>query len=434
MSDPDPSGPVRARELVAAHRGGRGSVLATAQTTLARIADVEPDLRAFAHLDPAAVLERARELDAVPPSARGPLHGLPVGLKDIIDTADAPTAYGSPIHAGHRPERDAIVVDRLRVAGALIVGKTVTTEFALFTPGPTRNPHDPTRTPGGSSSGSAAAVAAGLLPIALGTQTAGSVVRPASFCGIVGAKPTFGRVPFDGVKLCSEHLDTLGVMAQDAEDAALVLAVMADEPMPSPAERPQGRPRIGWWPGASPARMDDDARAVVDAAVAALSDGGDVEIAEVELPTWFGDLIAAQQVLMRHEAWGNLALERTRHADLLSPGLRAYLAEGPDAEGAAEALALAERGREAVAAALAGYDALLTPSVVGEAPERTVTGDPVFCRTWTLLGGPAVAVPGLRGPAGLPLGVQLVGPVGSDARVLAAAARLAPLLRALAGD
>jgi len=431
VTDPDPSGPGLARDLVAAHHGDRVSVLATAEATLARIADVEPDLRAFAHLDPAAVLERARELDAVPPSARGPLHGLPVGLKDIIDTEDAPTAYGSPIHAGHRPERDAIVVGRLRAAGALIVGKTVTTEFALFTPGPTRNPHDPTRTPGGSSSGSAAAVAAGLLPIALGTQTAGSVVRPASFCGIVGAKPTFGRVPFDGVKLCSEHLDTLGVLARDAADAALVLAVMADEPVPSTDARSQGRPRIGWWPGAAPARMDDDARAIVDASVASLADGGDVEIVEVELPTWFGDLIAAQQVLMRHEAWGNLALERTRHAELLSPGLRAYLAEGPDAAGAAAALVLAERGREAVAAALGGFDALLTPSVVGEASERTVTGDPVFCRTWTLLGGPAVAVPGLRGPAGLPLGVQLVGPVGSDARVLAVADRLAPLLGAL---
>jgi Asp-tRNA(Asn)/Glu-tRNA(Gln) amidotransferase A subunit family amidase len=421
----------RARDLVAAARRGELDVVATATATLERIAALDPELRAFVAVDEDAVMARARELDAVGPT--GALHGVPVALKDIIDTRDLPTEYGSPIHAGHRPAADATVVTRLRAAGALIVGKTVTAELAQFTPGPTRNPHDLERTPGGSSSGSAAAVAAGLVPLALGTQTAGSVVRPASFCGIVGVKPTFGLVPFDGVKVCSGSLDTLGVMALDVEDAALALAVMVGSELDldrgddlGAAAGPSRPLRIGWWPGAT--AMDPAAAQVVEAAVSALRRRADVELVAVDLPGWFAELVEDQTTLMHTESVAALTDERLNHADLLSPALRERLASPPDPEGAARALARRPVAQRELAQALDGLDGLLTPSVLGEAPELAVTGDPALCRTWTLLGVPAVAVPGLTGPAGLPLGVQVVGPVGDDLRVLRAARRVMALL------
>jgi Asp-tRNA(Asn)/Glu-tRNA(Gln) amidotransferase A subunit family amidase len=417
----------RARDLVADVRSGRLSVVTTATRTLERIARLDGDIHAFVAVDEEAVLARARELDAMEPA--GPLHGVPVALKDIIDTADLPTRYGSPIYADHRPSADATVVRRLRDAGALIIGKTVTTEFALFHPGPTRNPHDHARTPGGSSSGSAAAVAAGLVPLALGTQTAGSVVRPASFCGIVGLKPTFGLVPFDGVKVCAGSLDTLGVLALDVADAALAASVMAGEDLMLDRMRAEiaGRPlRLGWWPGAT--SMDPDAAEVVDEARGRAARSGAVEIIEVDLPPWFGELVEDQRTLMRTEAYAALAVERTGHPELLSEGLRSFLDTGPDLAGAAHALARRVEGRAALSGALEGLDALLTPSVLGEAPGRDTTGDPALCRTWTLLGGPAVAVPGLVGPSGLPLGLQLVGSSGDDGRVLAAAERFAELI------
>jgi Asp-tRNA(Asn)/Glu-tRNA(Gln) amidotransferase A subunit family amidase len=417
----------RARDLVAAARRGELDVVATATDTLERIARLDGELQAFVAVDEAAVLARARELDARGPT--GPLHGVPVALKDIIDTADLPTRYGSPIYADHRPAADAAVVRRLRDAGALIVGKTVTTEFALFHPGPTRNPHDHARTPGGSSSGSAAAVAAGLVPLALGTQTAGSVVRPASFCGIVGVKPTFGLVPFDGVKVCSASLDTLGVLAVDVADAALALSVMAGEDLPlaSALADLAGRPlRLGWWPGAT--SMDPDAAAVLDRAREHAVRSGAVELVDIDLPPWFGGLVEEQRTLMLSEAHAALTAERTEHQGLLSESLRAYLEPGPDVAGAARALAHRAEAQEVLARALDGLDALLTPSVLGEAPTLDTTGDPALCRTWTLIGGPAVAVPGLVGPSGLPLGVQLVGSAGDDVKVLAAAERFADLI------
>jgi Asp-tRNA(Asn)/Glu-tRNA(Gln) amidotransferase A subunit family amidase len=417
----------RARDLVADARSGRLTVVTTATRTLERVARLDGDLRAFVVVDEEAVLARARELDAMEPT--GPLHGVPVALKDIIDTADLPTRYGSPIYVDHRPSTDATVVRRLRDAGALIIGKTVTTEFALFHPGPTRNPHDHSRTPGGSSSGSAAAVAAGLVPLALGTQTAGSVVRPASFCGIVGVKPTFGLVPFDGVKVCAGSLDTLGVLALDVADAALAVSVMAGEGLtldPMRAELAERPLRLGWWPGAT--SMDPDAAAIVDEARARAVRSGEVEMVDIDLPAWFGQLVEDQRTLMRTEAYAALASERTGHPELLSEALRAFLEAGPDLAGAAHALARREEGRAALSRALEGLDALLTPSVLGEAPGLGTTGDPALCRTWTLLGGPAVAVPGLVGPSALPLGLQLVGPSGDDVRVLAAAERFAGLI------
>jgi Asp-tRNA(Asn)/Glu-tRNA(Gln) amidotransferase A subunit family amidase len=418
-----------AAELLLQLRSGQRSAVEVATDVLERIAAREDDLHAWAHLDPERALARARELDALPAADRGPLHGLPVGVKDIIDTADLPTEHGSPIYAGHRPARDAPAVARLRSAGAVVVGKTVTTEFALFHPGPTVNPHDPTRTPGGSSSGSAAAVGAGTLPLAVGTQTAGSVVRPASFCGVVGAKPTLGAVPTAGVKPCSETLDTVGVFAADVEGAAMALGVLADDP---PAFRPADlgdRPRIGfcrtpWW-----SELEPDAARTIEAAAEGLA--RELDLVEVALPAGFDGLVAAQQAVMGAEVLRALAHERTTAADQLSDRIRAYLADAETlAAGYDDGLALATRCREALPDVFASVDVLLAPSVLGEAPPLETTGDPLLCRAWTLLGTPTVAVPGLTGPAGLPLGVQVIAPVGRDDLALGGAARLAPLLGA----
>lgn len=418
-----------AADLLTQLRTGQRSAVEVTTDVLERIAAREEQLHAWVHLDVDLALARARALDAVPAAERGALHGLPVGIKDIIDTADLPTEHGSPIHAGHRPERDAAAVARLRAAGAVVVGKTVTTEFALFHPGPTVNPHDPTRTPGGSSSGSAAAVGAGTLPLAVGTQTAGSVVRPASFCGVVGAKPTLGAVPTAGVKPCSETLDTVGVFAADVEGAAIALGVLADDP---PAFRPADlgdRPRIGfcrtpWWDA-----LDPDAARTLEAAVGRLA--GDLDVVEVALPAGFDGLVAAQQAVMGTEVLAALAHERTSAPERLSEHLRAYLEEAATlAAGYEDGLALAARCRTALPDVFADVDVLLAPSVLGEAPPLETTGDPLLCRAWTLLGTPTVAVPGLTGPAGLPLGVQVIAPVGRDDLALGGAARLAPLLSA----
>jgi Asp-tRNA(Asn)/Glu-tRNA(Gln) amidotransferase A subunit family amidase len=418
-----------AATLLGQLRTGQRSAVEVTTDVLERITAREDDLHAWAHLDAELALARARELDALPAGERGPLHGLPVGVKDIIDTADLPTEHGSPIYAGHRPERDAPAVARLRAAGAVIVGKTVTTEFALFHPGPTVNPHDPTRTPGGSSSGSAAAVGAATLPLAVGTQTAGSVVRPASFCGVVGAKPTIGAVPTEGVKPCSETLDTVGVFAADVEGAGFALGVLADAPA---AFRPADlgdRPRVGfcrtpWWDALDPA-----AAVTIEAAADRLA--RELDLVEVALPAGFDGLVAAQQAVMGAEVLRALTHERTTAADQLSDRIRAYLAQAETlAAGYEDGLALAARCREALPDVFAGVDVLLAPSVVGEAPPLDTTGDPLLCRAWTLLGTPTVSVPGLTGAAGLPLGVQVIGPVGRDDLALGGAARVGSLLTA----
>ena len=285
---------------------------------LARIVERESALRAWAHLDAEAALAQARERDAEPP--RGPLHGIPVGVKDLIDTADMPTTYGSPIYAGHRPERDADCVAWLREAGAVVLGKTVTTEFATYQPPPTVNPHDPARTPGGSSSGSAAAVAAGMVPLAFGTQTAGSVIRPASFCGIAGFKPAHGWRSTAGIKRLSARLDTLGLLARSVEDVVLF----------GGWDLPGGEPRLAfartpWWDD-----LEDGGRAAVEDAAARLG------ATELELPPEFGGLAAAQEAVMAFDVARNLEPEWREHRDGLSDVMRDYL-EGARAVTAEEA-------------------------------------------------------------------------------------------------
>jgi Asp-tRNA(Asn)/Glu-tRNA(Gln) amidotransferase A subunit family amidase len=369
------------------------------------------EIGVWAHFDEAAfVAEAAR-------AGEGALGGVAVGVKDIIDTHDMPTECGSGLLAGRRPHQDAAAVAAVRRAGGVVMGKTVTTEFAYFTPGKTRNPHDPRRTPGGSSSGSAAAVAAGIVPLAIGTQTAGSIIRPAAFCGVVGFKPSFGRISRAGVQPFAESLDTVGGFARNVADVWLLVEVMAGEVLPASLEpvRPArvGLCRTADWEAASP-----ETRAAVERAAEAFGRAG-AEVREVELEAW-ADLQRAQRGIMASEAARVFAHFRRVAREGLSDALNALLEEGEAiAPGAYRGmLGEAARGAEIFGEA----DVILTPSAIGEAPEGlSATGDPVFNRVWSLLGGPAVHLPTGRGPAGLPVGVQLVAAPGEDARLAAAA-------------
>ena len=410
--------------LEAARRVADGSLTSEAlvRACLDHIGERESMVMAWQHLDVDAALKIARQVDRF---GSGPLKGIPIGVKDIIDTADMPTGYGSPLYERFRPPRDAACVALARHAGALILGKTVTTEFAYFQPGKTRNPHSPDRTPGGSSSGSAAAVASGMVPLAFGTQTAGSIIRPASFCGCVGYKPTFGLIDRTGARPFADSLDTVGVFATTVEDAAFFASVIAGRPNLRIADE-AFRPRIGVththaWEAAEPAT----ATALDEAAVQLRATG--LEVCMVALPERWRGLLEAQKTIMAFEAARSHAPEMLTASDRLSAKLRELLEAGaliaPEDYDAAKAL---------VAEARAGFtdvldrlDVLLTPSAPGEAPEGLgATGDPVFNRIWTALGVPCISVPGLTGPSGMPVGVQVVGRWADDRRVLAASAAI----------
>jgi len=380
----------------------------------------EPEVRAFVHLDREAALAQARALDAGP--VRGPLHGLPLAVKDIFDTHDLPTEMGSPIFAGNRPRVDAAAVALCREAGALVLGKTVTTELANMTAGPTRHPFNPAHSPGGSSSGSAAAVADCMAALALGTQTAGSIVRPAAYCGVVGVKPSFGRVPRAGVKPNAESMDTVGGFGRTVADAALLASVLTgdvrlrDEALPPSL-------RIGLVPGPDWSLAEADVRACWAQAVQVLAPQA-MRCEDAPLPADFAEVAAVQAALQAAETAQALADEHRRHRARLSEALLALLDRGRaiDAESLAAHRTRVERWRREVDALFARFDVLLTPSAVGEAPEGLAfTGDPVFCRPWSLLGLPCVHLPFARGARGLPVGLQLVGRGGDDHRLLAAA-------------
>ena len=422
--DPCRLGAAEAARRIAA---GELSSAALVAACLERISEREGTVRAWAHLDAGAALAQARERDAEAP--RGPLHGVPVGVKDIVDTADLPTERGSAIHAGRRPGADAACVARLRAAGAVILGKTVTTEFAYFSPGPTRNPADPARTPGGSSSGSAAAVADAMVPVAIGSQTAGSVIRPAAFCGTLGLKPTRGLVDLTGVMALSGNLDTLGWFARDTEDLALLGAVLADE-WPDAGEA-SGAPafalaRTPWWD-----RADADAQTAVTRAAGRLAAAG-ASVRDLDLPARFAALPEAQEALMAFDMARSLAHEHEHHAGELSAVLRALLERGHTIDRAVteDAVALGAECRALLAEHLEPGETLLVPAVSGEPPgfDDGVTGDPLFCRAWTLLGVPALSVPGATGSRGAPVGVQFVAPARGDAALVAAGAWAAPHL------
>ena len=399
---------------------GEASSEEVVRACLERIAERDATVRAWAHLDPEAALAQARAADAS--DRRSPLHGVPVGVKDIIDTRDLPTEFGSPIHAGRRPAADAACVARLRDAGAVILGKTMTTEFAYFHPAETRNPLDPGRTPGGSSSGSAAAVADGMVPLALGSQTAGSTIRPASFCGVFGLKPTHGLIDLTGVKRLSARLDTLGLFARSIDDIELLLDTLTAHRRAAPGSA-AGPPRIALARTARWQLVEPDARAALEAAAVALADAG-ARVDELELPAELEALVDAQQTIMAVEVAANLAGEYDRDGDRMSAELSELIEEGRATDGGdyEAALATAERGAEGLPAVFEAHDILLTPAARGQAPRGLdATGDPVFCRAWTLLGTPAISVPGPLGADGLPIGVQLVAPPGHDAELLAAA-------------
>ncbi len=380
------------------------------EQALARIAEREPEVQAFAWLD----VERARRLARTAPP--GPLHGVPVGVKDIIDTAGIPTENGSPLYRGRVPARSATVVDRLEQAGAVVVGKTVTAELAYFTPGPTRNPWDPTHTPGGSSSGSAAAVAAGMCALAIGTQTNGSVIRPAAFCGVVGFKPTAGLIPRDGIMSFSPTLDQVGGFAASVAEAATLCSVLAAADLrPEVLERPRlAVAMTSEWSECQPA-----ARERLETAVAELG-----PVARPPLPRGFEEAIGVHRTIMAVEAQRGLGPEVERAPELVSRRLRDLVEEGAGISGAEYQAALAERAAllERFAEWAAGYDAILTLPTLGEAPPLETTGDPRLCTRWTLVGAPAISLPAGRGPAGLPLGLQLAAQPGADRRLLGAAA------------
>ncbi|HXP30404.1 MAG TPA: amidase [Stellaceae bacterium] len=386
---------------------------------LARIAERETTVRAWAALDPELALREAQALDRA--AAKGPLQGVPVGVKDIIDTADLPTEMGSSIYRGHRPAADAACVALLRAAGAVILGKTVTAEFAGMTPGPTTNPHDPAHTPGGSSSGSGAAVADGMVPVALGTQTGGSVLRPASYCGIVGFKPSFGLLNRAGVKPAAESLDTMGVLARSVDDIALIAGALAGWPA-SPTSESAAPPRIGLcrtylWPTALPETV-----AAVEQAAQRLAAVG-ASLREVALPPSFAGLTEAREVINCWERARAMAFEWRHHRDRISARLGAAIERGFAMDFATylAALRLAENYRAQLEPVFAGFDVLLAPCVAGEAPAGLdSTGDHRFQGLWTLLHVPTMSLPTHRGPKGLPVGIQLVAPRYADQRLIAA--------------
>jgi Asp-tRNA(Asn)/Glu-tRNA(Gln) amidotransferase A subunit family amidase len=387
---------------------------------LARIDEREPAVRAWTAVQADEALKHARALDRGP--IRGLLHGLPLGVKDLFDTADLATAYGSPIYRGHRPAADAATVSLCREAGAVVLGKTVTTEFATFQPGPTRNPHDIAHTPGGSSSGSAAAVADYMVPLAFGTQTAGSIIRPAAFCGIVGYKPSFGHVSRAGVKSLSETLDTVGGFGRTVQDAALLAAaIMRDRRLAGLASGQA--PRIGVFRGPDWSSTQHSAQHAMESAAAALSAAG-AHVVDVEVPDYFSTLTAMQQDVMAFEAYQALSHERRTAPEQISALLTDMLERGSRLSFAEyqQHLASVVSLRHKVDLFFDKHDVLMTPGAAGEAPLAVDgTGDPLFCRSWTLLGLPCVQLPVTTGTGGLPVGVQLVGRFAADFALLQAA-------------
>jgi len=404
------------------------------QACLERIRALEPKVQAWTFLDEEHALAQARAADERKRSGEpiGPLHGVPVGVKDIFDTADMPTENGTVLHRGRTPRGDAAAVKSLRAAGAVILGKTVTTECAYFSPGKTRNPHNPEHTPGGSSSGSAAAVAAGMVPLALGSQTNGSVIRPAAFCGVYGFKPTHGLIPRSGVLQLSRTLDHVGIFARGIEDVALLLEQLQGHDEGDPDTRPRARipfqalaaedppipPMLAFIKTPHWERADPDSKEAFGELMEALGDRAE----EVELFPSAAEAWNWHKTIMEAEMAANLEREWRMGKDKLSGELRSLMERGRELPALEYQRAL--RSIAPVADSfdelfMERYDAILTPAALGTAPRGLgSTGDPSFCSLWTLLGMPALSVPLMQGANRLPLGVQLVGRRGFDARLM----------------
>ncbi len=412
MNDPSR---LTATEAAARIRDGRLRAEALMEACLDRIAAREPAVGAFAWFD-AATARRAGGA-ALP----GPLHGLPLGVKDVLDTADMPSQYGSPIWEGWRPKADAAAVAWARQAGAVIAGKTVTTEFATRKPGRTANPHKLAHTPGGSSSGSAAGVADFFFPFAFGTQTAGSVIRPAAYCGVVGYKPSFGLISRIGMKVMADSLDTVGVMARSVADCALLAGAVSGRDLGDPDRHAERAPRVGvcrspTWDAAAP-----ETQALL-ANVAGILAGVGAAVADRELPADYAALKDAHPIVMNAESARALGWELATARGQISEGLLERMEFGLRQSSAAleAAYATFHRTQEGFAAATEGLDVLLTPAAPAEAPAGLEwTGDPAFNFIWTSLHVPCVTVPAGTGPNGLPLGIQIIGRRGEDRAVLA---------------
>ena len=421
------SNELNAAAAIARLASGELAAEALTRACLERAED-RKSVKAWVWLDPEQALAQARAADRA--GRPGPLAGLPIGIKDIIDTIDMPTEHGSPIYRGNRPFADAACVALLRMAGGTIMGKTVTTEFANRFPGATVNPHNPGHTPGGSSSGSAAAVADFQVPAALGTQTGGSVIRPAAFCGVVGYKPSFGEFSRSGIKLQCHNLDTLGIICRRVEDLPRLRGALLAGP-PHRIDRDIAAPRIGLcrtpaWDEAEPATQ-----ALIERTAERLSAAGAL-VNEVSFAPEFGNILEHHRRIFNFEAARNYAYEYERHHEQVSQALRdTVLTPGRELPLAAYVAAVetAEAFRRHLDDIFAGVDALLTPSAAGEAPQGLdSTGGPNFNSIWTLAWTPCVTLPAGTGPKRLPLGVQLVGPRFRDEALFDIAAWAEPRL------
>ncbi|MET4578840.1 amidase [Ottowia thiooxydans] len=409
---------------------GRISSEALVLACLQQIARHEPQIRAWQHLDAQAALHACRASDAMRASGGsiGKLHGLPVAIKDNMDTADMPTTYGSPLYAGHLPVRDAAVVSMLRAEGAIILGKTVSTEFAYFTPGPTHNPHRPGYTPGGSSSGSAAAVAAGMVPLALGTQTNGSVIRPAAFCGVLGYKPAAGLIARDGVLDTSHTLDQVGCFARTVDDLELLAHCLAPTLTDRSVET-TARLRIAILNSELLSHAEDGTRALLQRTSEQLANAG-LSVSQIDLGPWHAYANQAHRTIMQSEMAQALAPERVRGETQLSPALLELMNAGDNTSAVAYLDALRARGplQERMDQLLASHDVMLMPSAPGAAPEGLgSTGSPLFCSMISLLGWPAMHLPTSEDAQGLPLGLQLVARPGDEAKLGTAARQIMQL-------
>jgi amidase len=413
-----------ATEIVAAINAGKTTCEAVVRACLERIEAREPVVQAWQYLNPEQAIAQAVALDKS--GRRGPLIGVPFGIKDIIDTADMPTEYGSPIYKGNQPRNEAACVALGRKAGGVLMGKTVTTEFANRFPGKTMNPFDPTRTPGGSSSGSAAAVGDHMVPLAIGTQTTGSTLRPASYCGAFGYRPTWGDLRCSGVREAAGSLDTLGLIARSIDDIALYRDVLLNE-VPSPVPEHTGALRVGFcrthvWP-----QVEPHTQQLLEGAAQRLGRAG-IAVSDVDLPADFEELIDTHLAISSYEFARNFTHEVEHHWSEISLTLRENRLKSGLAcsfERYREARAFAAQCRRTFAEVVADYDVLLTASATGEAPVGLqATGNANNCLIWTILHVPCLTMPVFKGPHGLPVGAQIIGKADNDRAMLAAARRI----------
>ena len=426
---------VRANELTATRalelmRAGELSVEEMAQACLARIRERDPFVRGWVYLDPELVLRNARELDKR--EVKGPLHGIPIAVKDVIMTADMPTEHNSPLYKGSFPTLDAGCIKTLRAAGALIFGKTDTTEFASVTRGGTaRHPLDRNRTPGGSSSGSAAVVGDNQVPIGLGTQTAGSTIRPGSFCGIYAMKPTWGAINREGLKMLALSLDTLGLFARSAEDLDLIADVFALEDRTPVMPFTLRGARIAACRSPAWDKTEPATREAFERGISLLREAG-AEVEPLDLPPAFSSLPENHATVMAGEAQVSFLSEIRAQPELLHEDLTAMAnnSKGVTKAALVAAYDAAAQCRIAFDEIAAGFDAVLTPSARGEAPVGTITGDAAVNAMWTLLHVPVISVPGFTGPSGLPVGLSLTSPRYTDRRLLQVAKEIGPLFAA----